>query len=54
MEDYDKKLKACETTINKDKEIIEKLSKIIAGKCSSQEIEGFDFECKKYIKKFLK
>jgi len=54
LEDYDKKLKACETTINKDKEIIEKLSKIIAGKCSSQEIEGFDFECKKYIKKFLK
>ena len=54
LEDYDKKLKACETTINKDKEIIEKLSKIIAGKCSSQEIEGFDFECKKYIKKFVK
>ena len=54
LEDYDKKLKECETTINKDKEIIEKLSKIIAGKCSSQEIEGFDFECKKYIKKFVK
>ena len=54
LEDYDKKLKACETTINKDKEIIEKLSKIIAGKCSSQEIEGFDFDCKKIIKKFVK
>ena len=54
LEDYDKKLKACETTINKDKEIIEKLSKIIAEKCSSQEIEGFDLECKKLIKKFIK
>ena len=54
LEDYDKKLKACETTINKDKEIIEKLSKIIAEKCSTQEIEGFDSECKKLIKKFVK
>ena len=54
LEDYDKKLKVCETTINKDKEIIEKLSKIIADKCSSQEIEGLDNECKKLIKKYVK
>ena len=54
LEDYDKKLKVCETIINKDKEIIEKLTKIIAGKLSSQEIERLDNESKKLIKKYNK
>ncbi len=47
LDNYYKKLKKCEDTINK-------LSKITANKCTKEYIDGLDYECKELIKKYIK
>ena len=54
LEEYDKKLKSYENKINNKKNIIEKLSKIIANKCDKEDIEDLDKETKEIIEKYIK
>ena len=54
LEDYDKKIKTYEDNIKKDKDIIEKLSNFIANKCTNEDIEGLDKDCKALIEKVIK
>ena len=54
LEEYDKKLKSYENKINNNKNIIEKLSKIIANKCDKEDIEDLDKETKEIIEKYIK
>ena len=47
-------LDECEKILKKEKNIMEKLAKFIALKSNDKEIEGLDFECKKFVKQFIK
>ncbi len=53
-EECDKKIKRCEDNINKNKNIIEKLSRFIADKCQIEDIKGLDNDCRKLIEKIIK
>ena len=54
LELFDKKIKRCEDNINRDKNIIEKLSIFIANKCQIEDLKELNKDCQKLIEKAIK